>query len=263
MLKATSAALFLIAAGAALQPGAGDAAPRSDTLSLEYQATLLGLPLAAVSATVDPGALYRLTGTMETRGVVGLFSPWYHQASSVGHLSEDGRDIVGVRHRGDGVHRGESRFMQLLFDPETTTIEAAEPDPDTGSKSRRVPPALRTGTLDPLSAFYALALRLDGGQGCGGPVKIFDGRHRYDLVMAEGPDALSCRFAYRPLAGFKRKSAPTVDASDETPGLIRYTRVAEGFPPIPERLEVPSRFGSVVVALTGWNVETRTAAASQ
>ncbi|MFN4089684.1 MAG: DUF3108 domain-containing protein [Alphaproteobacteria bacterium] len=243
--------------------GAAGSAAASGVLALTYDATMVGLPLAAVTATVRPGDTYHLTGALETRGIVGLFSRWRHEAASIGHVAPDGSGIAGVRHRGDGVSGGEQRFIQLLFDPTQTIVEAAKPDPDARSRSRRVPPDLRHGTLDPLSTFYALALQLENGTGCVGTMRVFDGRHRYDLILSDGPDALSCRFAYRPLAGFKRDSNPTVDASDRSPGIIRYARVAEGFPPVPERLEVPTRFGGVVVALSDWRVETRAADASR
>lgn len=253
-------ALLLLAA---IPWRSAEAAAVSDNLALTYEATLIGLPLATVSAVLDAGRPYRITTDLQTRGVVDLFSPWRHRATATGTLSADGGAVVGVRYRGDGVRRSEERYAQLLFEPALTTVEALQPDPMTFSKGRRVPPALRHGTFDPLTAFYILAERLDRGRGCDGPIPIYDGRYRYDLIMSAGPDALSCRFAYRQVAGFSKRKAPFVDASADTPGLIRYARVAAGFPPVPERLEVPSRFGSVVATLTGWSVETRAAAASQ
>jgi len=240
-----------------------EAAAVSDSLALTYEATLIGLPLATLSAVVDPRRPYRITTDLQTRGVVDLFSPWRHHATAAGRLSADGTAVVGVRYRGDGVRRSEERYAQLLFEPSQTTVEALKPDLKNAWKGLRVPPELRHGTFDPLTAFYILAERLDRGRGCDGPIPIYDGRYRYDLIMSAGPDALSCRFAYRQVAGFSKRKGRFVDASPETPGLIRYARVAAGFPPVPERLEVPSRFGSVVVTLTGWSVETRAAAASQ
>lgn len=233
------------------QPGASAPMP----LSLSYAATLHGLPLANVDATVDPASPFRLTGDLRTSGIVGLFSPWQHRAASSGRLAEDRSGILGVRHRGDGVYRGSPRHIQLLFDPSSTVVEAAEPDPEEESDGRRVPPEARSGTVDPLTAFFLLAKRLGAGDGCEGVLRIYDGRQRYDLELSEGPEELSCRFLYRQIAGFSKRKPPVVE-SDRRLGVIRYTRLAESLPPVPQRLEVPSRYGSVVVALTDWRVST-------
>src|SRR3546814_16876423 len=72
--------------------------------------------------------------------------------------------IAAARHRGDGIHNGEVRFIQILYGADGAKIEAAQPDPDERSESRRVPSAMKAGTVDPLSAFYALALKLEIGR---------------------------------------------------------------------------------------------------
>src|SRR3546814_4653472 len=59
------------------------------------------------------------------------------------------------------------------------------------------------------------------------------------------------------LAGFKRLDRPTVDASAAAPGTIRYARLADGFPPVPQRLDVPSRYGPVTVVLEDWRLSRR------
>src|SRR3546814_13402021 len=80
---------------------------------------------------------------METRGVVGLFSRWHHRAVSVGRLAADGSGIAAARHRGDGIHNGEVRFIQILYGADGAKIEAAQPDPDERSESRSVPFAMK------------------------------------------------------------------------------------------------------------------------
>lgn len=251
---------FLIAAAAALTAAP---TPASAAMALRYQATLIGLPLANVSAVLDPRSTFRITSDLETAGIVDLFSPWRHHASAAGRLSADGAGIAGVRYRGDSVRRSEETYAQLLFEPTLTTVEAVKLAPKALSENRQVPPPLRNGTVDPLTAFYILAERLDRGRGCDGPIAVFDGRYRYDLLMSAGPDALSCHIAYRQVAGFSKSKEPYVDASKATPGLIRYVRLADGFPPVPQRLEVPTRFGSVVVALADWSIEAPTVTTSQ
>ncbi len=256
MLKACAAMVAAAVAGVMAGPAAADG-----PLTLTYQATMLGLPLASAAAEVAPAdGSYHLVGEIETRGIVGLFSRWQHRAVSIGRLGPDGRRIGAVRHRGDGVRNGEVRFVQILFDADGAQIEAAQPDPDDRSERRRVPPEMKLGTLDPLSAFYALALKLEAGQGCDGTLRIFDGRHRYDLDLFAGSEPLTCGFGYRPLAGFKRMDQPAVDARAASPGTIRYVRLAEGFPPIPYRLDVTSRWGTVTVMLEEWRLPGQLAA---
>src|SRR3546814_18577964 len=107
---------------------------------------------------------------METRGVVGLFSRWHHRAVSVGRLAADGSGIAAARHRGDGIHNGEVRFIPILYGADGAKIEAAQPDPDERSESRRVTSANQDGTGRPVDPFYALALALEprpNGKGAG------------------------------------------------------------------------------------------------
>src|SRR3546814_3350141 len=51
--------------------------------------------------------------------------------------------IAAARHRGDGIHNGEVRFIQFLYGADGAKIEAAQPDPDERSESRRVPSAMK------------------------------------------------------------------------------------------------------------------------
>jgi hypothetical protein len=80
-------------------------------------------------------------------------------------------------------------------------------------------PEQKLQAMDPLSAIVHLTLHVDAtpANPCGGPLRAFDGKQRYDLVLSyagriqykskayKGP-ALKCDVTYVELAGFKAKS---------------------------------------------------------
>src|SRR5690606_11794860 len=60
-----------------------------------------------------------------------------------------------------------------------------EQPPRDRSREAPVPPELRAGALDPLSAVMALSQAVGAGHGCDMTVPVFDGRRRYDMVVAD------------------------------------------------------------------------------
>lgn len=193
----------------------GASPPPQPDVSLLYRSHWGGFHTAdmVVSARRD-GTTYRLVLTFQARGLANLFLGLGLRAESMGR---DGAMIAPWDY-GYYAHtpKEETRVI-LVFDAETglgrRTIAEKRSLPGGGwtpLDDEPLPSGLRSGVLDPLSAFLALGDRARAAVAAGGrtfTVQVFDGRRRYDLAaeVTQGNPTVRLRVAVRPVAGFSRR----------------------------------------------------------
>src|SRR5262249_14182052 len=124
--------------------------------------------------------------------------------------------------------------------------------------------ALGSATLDPQTATLALIRRYADGRPCAGTEPVFDGRLRYDVELVDkgtaaleadsyvrypGPTRI-CDAVIHPRAGFVR-----AERKDGTQTTLRYwfATVEKGIPPMPVRLDLSGRRGTLNFYLTDVN----------
>jgi len=224
-----SAALLLALAVAAApaRPVANVALPPAGSrVSLCYELTWAGFGFADLAYTfmrgADAAGDYRSELLIETFGLVHLLSPFRYAASSQGRLGlasgEGASRPAPERYVAyDGPAPEDRKRIELVFDAATGAVDEDIWPP---RQTPKVPPALRRGALDPLSAMLglrqALWRKLNGGAGPDGPVvaAIYDGSKRYDVEVSLPEDGgrrpsagprpmirLAARL--RPIAGFR------------------------------------------------------------
>lgn len=224
----------------------------SDRVALQYDLSAGGLGVAVGQVSLDLGGdAYVLQSTMETIGLAAMLTGFSVEARSAGAL---GAALQPRKHHHASVWSGENRRVDLRYAGAGLPPQAeVVPEPDADD---RVPVAVeRTeGTLDPLSAIFALMRGLEG-QGRAS-VTVFDGRRLYTLsagdlvprtVEAPGYTGTGWRASlrYERLGGqskrsfFKESDEPAVADLDLAPGA------AFG---LPDDLMVPVR---VVAPLAG------------
>ena len=246
--------LAVSALGCIALSGAAGALDRSVTLN--YRGTLAAMTVGTASAVISTGAAgYRVDGRVATQGPLNFVLPWNYEAISYGRLSANGP--AADRFWGSGQSGREPRHIQVTYTKDGAKIDSANPDPAEKPK-RVVPPELRRGTVDPLSAMVGVGQRIaEGGRCTGQEVAVFDGRVRYDLhfrddaavnTPASSNAALRCRFFYVPIAGFKENHKARA-ASRESPGIVWFQRVRPDLPAVPSRIEVDSDWGYFVLDL--------------
>jgi hypothetical protein len=125
-----------------------------------------------------------------------------------------------------------------------------------------VPAAMRRGTTDLLSAIAALARQVRQEGRCDAHAPLFDGRRRSEFATrSEGREvirpwrgawhgeALRCGFEGRQVAGFRRDQEPSAAAAPQR-GTAWIAAPYPGAPPIPVRLDIPTRwFGTATAVL--------------
>ena len=189
-----TAAMALAAASAGwLASGSARAA------TLHYQVYWGGFHTAEVALVSDGGAAaYHARLGIETVGLAESLSGLTVRAESWGRTR--GADLAPSRFDADTRGKdGESR-LAVEFAPtapahtvlDVTRRLAGAGDGDDDGPRPPVPPELRTGTLDPLTALMELGRRATQAAEGHGPTRfvlpVYDGRQRYDAVVTvKGP----------------------------------------------------------------------------
>lgn len=248
-----------VPAGAELRTAAIAAAALSseERVNLDYQIYFGGLNVMKVGVELglSPEA-YDVAARSETVGLTGYLAPWYSNILTRGEIG--GGKVEPREHRVDGEYRGKQRLIEIGFsDGEVTDLRLVPPA--TKDPREEIPAALRRGALDPASAVFALVRVMGEGQACAGRFPVFDGRRRYDIVVAEkGPETLApnnysafqgaavrCDFHVEPLK---------VDSPDYKrrfrSGRAWFAELFPGRPLVPVRIEVDGDYVQTLVHLS-------------
>ena len=157
-------------------------------VSARMSVTLAGVKLGEMRyrARIAPdGAAYAVSGSIRSAGLAAMVSRVKGNAESTGRLVNG--DPRPQRHAMTWREGRRGGRMTMTFAP--IAVEA-EPPIKPRYKAVPVEPEHLVGAIDPLSAM------LRGGDPCRGRLELFDGRNRYDLVLApERADALEVRGA--------------------------------------------------------------------
>jgi hypothetical protein len=217
-----------------------------------YRATLYGVTLGEASIDVDEHTgSYALAARLRTAGVGALFDDTDLNASAEGARAAD--SVTWRRY--DLAHSYNRKFRRIAM--RSGAVAVINP----AFSNMGTPPATaaqKREAMDPLSAFYRLG-QMVGAGGCVGRIAVFDGRHRYDLVLGalgtaevrtaawRGP-VTRCSLRYVPIAGYNPRAANETRRIPE--GEIQFARVPAGQWAFPVRVRVPTPLGMASLTLT-------------
>jgi len=194
------------------------AAPAAaDRFWLEYDGYGLGLvPLGGISVDADVDERqYRVTATLESRGLLNLFERTHLVATSQGAI--DSGDVRWLRYDLDHRYSRKRRVINMTRGADGAIVAAIEPnyrlwgEPPTSDEQRR-------RSRDPLSTMVAMAVDVGQSRRCSGVYPTFDGRFHYLMELAGGDidqfndagyegEVLKCTLAYIAVAGYERRDA--------------------------------------------------------
>ncbi len=253
----------------AAEPAPVNTVAQGETLSLGYDIYIGGLH--ALAATVDvtqDGPRYRATAAGQTRGLIDFLFSWTSHAKATGQRQGDG--YRPQHYVSASQWRGRARGRRLdFFGGGAYRLERTPPRKARGQR-RPLPPEMIRLTVDPLTAALRAITQLARAGSCGGTIRVFDGKRRYDLAFAdEGADlvdasrlsifqgpARRCSFTMDRIHGFKKKRRYTNfwnDSEDVGHGMWNFqvwiARPKPGVPPVPVRFEGETHHGSVMIHL--------------
>lgn len=236
----------------------------ADRFALEYQGDWLGFaPLGTARLDIAVGdTVYDATAAIQSGGLLRLFERTSLLASSTGAVTPQG--VRWRRYDLDHSYSKKRRVISMRLDESNAYRALITPN----YRVWGTPPASeedKRASRDPLSSLVAMSADVARTQGCQGTYPTFDGRFRYDLVLAggrrggydhagyEGP-VLKCRLRYVPVAGFDRGNINERRRLPE--GDIWFALVPDSNVAPPVRVAMPAPVGSAVINLKKWRRAT-------
>ncbi|MDX1785585.1 MAG: DUF3108 domain-containing protein [Roseovarius sp.] len=196
--------------------------PADGTTAARFDVRLIGVKLGEMTlAGRIGGGDYMVQSTFSTRGIVGAVARAGFDLTARGRVTATGFIPEHYNESIDTGRRASSARLRYRGGvPRITggTLATAVPDPG------EVPldPAREGGTLDPLTAVFAVLHDQPAATLCQTDVTIFDGARRSRITMtgrAEAGDEVICSGSYRRLAGF---SASELKRQTVYPFSVRY-----------------------------------------
>lgn len=250
----------ILIAALLLSPAAANAEPAA-SITATYAVYAAGLNTAQVQAelALSPAG-YEIRLGFHTAGLFGALV--HSQSSTLAEGVWRGEDPAPFHFAGSGRVQGELRQTVIEYQSGEPVIRTLIPPNE--AERDPVPPAMERNTVDTLSAVALLVKRVRDTGGCEAHAVTFDGRRLIDVAAHTagtetvarsgrspfaGP-ALRCDFEGRQLAGFRR-GEDVADLSRPKRGAAWFAPVVPNGPPIPIRLEFPTRwFGVATLYLT-------------
>jgi hypothetical protein len=229
MLHRLPTALALAAMLAAALPAAAETS--------YYDVTIAGLPAGELTLSgARDRTRYQAGVSLRATGLVGALSRIRYQGWSTGEVAADGT-IVPVRHVAESRSARNERVTEIVFengDPARITVEPP--------RSRPADPAAQAGTVDPVSAAFALLHDPSGEALCNSRINLFDGNRRSLLEVGRAQErdgGLVCNGRYARLSGDENP------VTDEETGIRLFFHPGGGEVEL-QRIEVETRFGLAV-----------------
>jgi hypothetical protein len=226
-------------------------------LTLRYDVYAGGFPVLSLDFRLDQSAAaYDVAGVVRTQGLLGLVSDFTLRTESRGAIAAD--TLRPSVHDSASRARRKERRAHLDFRHDGSVVAALSPPDDPG---RQLPTADEVvGSVDPLTAILAIGHSVAQTGSCRVKVPVYDGRRRYDLVLADdGVERVAssergktaelrrCALDMVKLAGFSsdRDRAPRTDHGKVW--IMPSPRT--GTPPLPARIEFHSDWGPITVQM--------------
>jgi len=174
--------------------------------SANWDLVIRGLNVGSLSwSAIEDGASYAITGRVATSGLAAMLRKMRYDASVSGRLQ--GSTFQPARYEQSGGIGGKSSREVVTWTNGNPVLTERVP-PRTPS-DRDADPARQRGTIDTLSAIYAVMRDVPKGRECGTDVQIYDGRYRMQVRLgaarADDRGNVACTGEYIRLQGFSEK----------------------------------------------------------
>ncbi len=183
----------------------------------------------------DGGGSYRARAEVRTAGLVSILADFFYDGNSAGRVASNGR-VIPERFLANSKSPRDTRETRIDWKQGTPVSVSVEPP-----RSSAPEPSSQAGTLDPVSASFALLRDMPAGEICRKSVDVFDGSRRSRITLgtpqADGGD-LICNGSYERLEG----EGNSFNASSSYGFRLIYQQGADGTARL-DRIETRTDFG--------------------
>ncbi|MFD1913411.1 DUF3108 domain-containing protein [Halodurantibacterium flavum] len=165
----------------------------------------MGLRAGAFAfSAAERDADYAVTGRLESTGLVGAIRKVRYDAQVTGRRAADRFVPASYQESSDnGRRQVESRMNFQAGVPQVMSYS-----PPREPSERDVDPATQAGTVDPLTALYAVLRDVPVAEACQARLAIFDGRRRSEVAVGNAQangNRITCNGEYRRVAGYSER----------------------------------------------------------
>lgn len=198
-----------------------------------FDVVIRGISAASLGfSAVEDGGRYAVSGLLKSAGVAAMFRKISYNATAKGAVSGTKYTPFSYVEKSDNGKKQSTSTMTYS----RGVPSAVQYTPAREGRDKDVSPATQGGTVDTLTALYAILRDVDAGQECKVSLKMYDGRYVSSIAIskptAQGK-AVVCNGQYRRIAGFKpeemaeRTNFPfTLTYEPAANGKMRVTEVA-------------------------------------
>lgn len=231
MRAAICAAMLSLPGGAVL----------ADSYRAEFDFRVTGLRAGQlVMGAERTGDRYSAAARIDTAGLVGVFTDFFFDGTSAGTLSGSGT-VIPSSYSSTSKSPRAVRETHIDFKGGTPVSVSVEPP-----RSSSPNPANQAGTLDPVSAGFAILRDAPVGEICNTSVDVFDGsrtsRIRLGVPEPSGNGDLVCAGRFTRLEG----EAHTLSSDQDYGFKIVFRENGDGLAKL-QRIETRTNFGPAVL----------------
>jgi len=198
-----------------------------------FDVVIRGLSAASLGfSAVEDGSRYAVSGVLKSAGIAAMFRKISYSGTAKGTISGTRYTPFSYVEQSDnGKKKSSSKMTYKRGVP-----SAVRYTPARDAREDEVAPSSQGGTVDTLTALYAILRDVDAGQECKINVKMYDGRYVSSIAISKPQtkgSAVICTGQYQRIAGFKpsemaeRTLFPfTLTYEPTANGRMRVTEVA-------------------------------------
>lgn len=221
----------------AVAPLAAAPAAAAETYEAAFDFRIAGIRAGEISmGGVESGRTYEARAKVNTAGLVGIFADFRFDGTAAGGVAGDGR-IVPQVFRASSVSPRAARETRIDWENGTPVFVSVKPE-----RSTSPDPSNQTGTLDPVSASFALLRDVPVAEVCGKSVDVFDGSRRSRITLGkpemQGDGEILCNGRYERLEGEEQ----TFNTSSSYPFKAIFRDRGDGVAQL-QRLDTKTQFG--------------------
>ena len=239
-------------------------------MSLSYNVYAGGFRALQASLALDLDQKdYKVGLNAKTEGFIGKLFPWAGHYETNGTKYQDA--LTPADYAATSIWKNEEKQTRLEFKDGLLTTRY-ESETGHADSTKDIEATLAKDAVDMLTGAVTLLQNTNGMESCAGTVPVYDGKRRYNLHFKDAGqgtiyqsryslfhgEALKCIVEVEPVAGFskrdqKRGWLAIQNHSKERKKMptIWLSRLKEGGPIVPVRMEISSSYGAVIAHLTG------------
>lgn len=172
---------------------------------------------------------YGANGTVETTGLAAMLRTLRYDASVSGRFADG---TFTPTHFEETGQRGDNKSKHVIVYQGGVPVSVSR-EPPRKPRASDIDPAKQGGTIDPLTALYAVLRDVDRDEACKLKVTMFDGAKRSQVALSapvEKGKGVVCTGEYRRLEGFSKKE---MAEKSRFPFTLTYAPTPDG-----QRLQV-------------------------